>query len=598
MFGKLRGILSGREMRKFAWLLLCVLLMAAFEVVGVASILPFMQMVSEPDIIGRSEWLGALYEWGGFETEQAFLFATGLAALILLAVSNIFTALTVWMQHRLVWGSAHALAMRLLRTYVYQPYEFFLQRNSSEMGKQVLDEVTQLVRSVLLPLTELIARTCVAVAIFALLIVINPGLAFTVFCVLGSVYVLIYFGVRKYLVKIGMIRLEANAMRYKTASEVLTGIKSVKVQGRERYFLDRFAKASRQFTSVEPKRIVIAQTPRYLVELLAFGGILTIVLVLISTNRGLTEIIPLLSLYALAGYRLLPALQRIFKASSELRYFAPVADSIYRDLKVDTRPVAQEANDEEDPNLSFEQGIRVDQVTFTYQNNTEPVLKNITCVIPKNTYVAFVGPTGSGKTTLVDMIMGLLQPQAGRILVDDTPLLTPGTVRAWHRITGYVPQDAVLYDDTVTRNIVFGVSDKDIDAARVQRAAQIANVHDFIVEELPHGYDTIIGERGVRLSGGQRQRIGLARALYHDPQVLVLDEATSALDGLTEEAVLQAIAQLGHEVTIIMIAHRLATVRACDHIYLLDQGCIKAEGTYAELLENSAMFRGMAKLPT
>ncbi len=587
---KLRRILTKRELKQFAWLCGAILAMGLFEVVGIVSIMPFMQLVAQPGVVQESEWLSWLYDRLGFQEERAFLFAAGAAVLILLAVSNTVSALTQWFQFKYVWNSAHTLAKRLLSVYMYQPYEFFLGNNSAELGKQVLDEVNTYARSVLLPLVQLCARAFVAFVILALLFLVDPQLALTVFVVLGSVYALIYFGVRTYLDNLGKERFGANRLRYKTANEALAGIKLVKIRGSEDYFIDRFAAASKRYSRVQPIHSAIAGTPRYFVETLAFGGILTVVLYLLAVKQSLSDVIPLLSLYALAGYRLLPALQQIFVALSTFRYNVPVVDSLYRDLQAgNARPAPDAPGD-----LTFAKEIRLRNVSFQYAGSDKAVLRNINLTIPHNARVAFVGPTGSGKTTLVDILMGLLRPRSGEVLIDGAPL-ADATVSAWQKMVGYVPQEVALYDETVARNIVFGVADGEFDAARMQQVARMAKVHGFIVDELPRGYDTLVGERGVRLSGGQRQRIGLARALYHDPEVLILDEATSALDGITEDAVMDAIGRADKQMTTILIAHRLSTVQDCDCIYLLEQGRIVAEGTYDDLMATNATFRGMAK---
>jgi ABC-type multidrug transport system fused ATPase/permease subunit len=592
MLRKLYELLSAGERRRFAWLLGAIVLMGFFETLGVASILPFMQLVSNPGAIQEHGVLRRAYGWVGADGPNQFLIVVGAGVLVLLTVSNGVRAFTQWLQFRTVWSSAHGLSVRLLQRYVTQPYDFFLRSSSTDLGKEVLMEMGELVKSVLVPLTDLAARLFVSLALLGLLLAVDPRLAVSVAGVLGTAYGLIYLVFRRSLYRLGRERYTAGRMRFKSATEALQGIKAVKIGGRERYFLAKFEAASERFTSIQPTFQAISRTPRYFVETLAFGGILVIVLYLLSTERTLTNVVPLLSLYALAGYRLLPGMQEIFNALSLVRYHAAVVDAIHEQFMHQTVHVELPAGDAAP--LPLRDRITLEGLRFRYDGAERPTLDGIDLVIPRNGSVAFVGPTGSGKSTLIDILVGLLQPHEGCVRVDGVPV-TPQNVRGWQASVGYVPQEAMLFDDTVLRNIVFGVEEEAVDRARVEQAARIARIHDFITGELPQGYETMVGERGIRLSGGQRQRIGLARALYREPSVLILDEATSALDGVTEEEVMEAIAGMRDRVTLVIVAHRLTTVRDCDQIYLLDGGRITDQGTYGELIAGNHLFRGMAK---
>jgi ABC-type multidrug transport system fused ATPase/permease subunit len=592
MLRKLYELLSPGERRRFAWLLGAIVLMGFFETLGVASILPFMQLVSNPQAIQEHAVLRRAYEWVGADTPNQFLIMVGAGVLVLLTVSNAVRGFTQWLQFHTVWASAHGLSVRLLERYVTQPYDFFLRSSSTDLGKEVLMEMGELVKSVLVPLTDLTARLFVSLSLLGLLLAVDPKLALSVAGVLGTAYGLIYLLFRRALYRLGQDRYAAGRQRFKSATEALQGIKAVKIGGRERYFLDKFTVASERYTSIQPTFQAISRTPRYFVETLAFGGILVIVLYLLTTQSTLTNVVPLLSLYALAGYRLLPAMQEIFTSVSQVRYHAAVVETIHEQFM--RRTVRVELPAASAPPLPLREAITLEDLRFQYQGTDRPTLDGIDLVIPRNASVAFVGPTGSGKSTLIDILVGLLQPHQGCVRVDGAPV-TPENVRGWQSSIGYVPQEAMLFDDTVLRNIVFGVEESAVDRARVERSARIARIHDFITDELPQGYDTMVGERGIRLSGGQRQRIGLARALYREPSVLILDEATSALDGVTEEEVMEAIAGMRDQVTMIIVAHRLTTVRDCDQIYLLDGGRVTDQGTYGELIASNHLFRGMAK---
>ncbi len=588
---KLRELIGRKATFRFGWLLPALLVMSLLEVLGVASIFPFMNLVSNPEVIQQNAWLQDLYTTLGFSTYQQLLISAGIAVLVLLTVANLFSVFVVWWQYKIAWDTAHDLATRLLWTYITHPYAYFLQNNTADLMKKILSEVSTLIAGIVLPLVDLIARTFILVILFALLLYVDTRLALVAFSILGGAYGLIYVTRRAYLHGLGERRLAANLMRYQTLNEVFSGIKTVQAQDTQLFFYQRFASASYMHNDTHPKVYLVANTPRYLIEILAFGGILGITLYLLITRQNVQGALPLLSLYALAGYRLLPSLQRVFASAAKLRNNWPVIDDFHTELEAGLHPPTDITTLPEP--LSFTTRFGMEAVTFQYDGAEVPLLGGFSLTIDKGSRVAFVGSTGSGKTTLVDLMLGLLAPQKGRLVVDDM-VLTEAGLPAWRRNIGYVPQEVFLYDDTVAHNIAFGVSEAEVEQARIEEAARQAQIHDFIVTDLPRGYETPIGERGVRLSGGQRQRLGLARALYRQPQILILDEATSALDGVTEQAVLDNLNALSPDLTIVMIAHRLATVRHCDVIYLLEAGRVTDAGTYDVLRDRNALFREMA----
>jgi ABC-type multidrug transport system fused ATPase/permease subunit len=312
-------------------------------------------------------------------------------------------------------------------------------------------------------------------------------------------------------------------------------------------------------------------------------------LYLMAQSGSFASALPIIALYAFAGYRLMPALQQIYGALTQLRFAGPALDALHKDL-MSLQPAGPNT---QQPAMPLTQAITLNNIVYCYPNAATPALKGISLTIPAKSTVGLVGATGSGKTTTVDLILGLLDAQEGALAIDGQPI-TDHNKRAWQRAIGYVPQQIYLADDTVAANIAFGIEPEQIDQTAVEKAAKIANLHEFVISDLPRGYATTVGERGVRLSGGQRQRIGIARAMYHNPQVLILDEATSALDNLTEQAVMEAVHNLGHEITIILIAHRLSTVKECDTIFLLEKGELKGRGRFEELAHTSEHFRAMA----
>lgn len=429
-----------------------------------------------------------------------------------------------------------------------------------------------------------------------MLIILDPMLAFLTMSVIGSVYGLIYITVKRRLNYLGERRLETDRLRYKHVSEAFGGIKDVKLMRRENFYLDSFSPAALENARVWIQTNLIGALPRYALEVLAFGGLLLIVLYLMKTMGNFHEAVPIIGVYGFATYRLMPALQNIFSDIAKLRSNSPVVELIQGHLE-NWHEKEEDAKRLERNRIEvyFNEKINLKNISFHYPGSTKKVLRNQSCVISKNTTVGFIGPTGCGKTTIIDIILGLLNPIEGDFLVDDS-LIVPENLASWQTKLGYVPQHIYLADDSVEKNIAFGIPDNLIDNKAVIRAAKIANIHDFIEAEMPDGYATLVGERGVRLSGGQRQRIGIARALYSDPEVLVLDEATSALDGLTEAVIMEAIHTLSHKKTIIMVAHRLSTVKECDRIFAMDRGVIIDQGTWKELIERNERFRKLAEL--
>jgi ABC-type multidrug transport system fused ATPase/permease subunit len=426
------------------------------------------------------------------------------------------------------------------------------------------------------------------------LVWLNPLVAAAAVGIIGGGYGLLYMILRARMRQLGRNRLRANTGRFKAANESFGAIKEIKVAGREKAFLDRYGAEAKRFADAMAAHQIIKNLPRHLVEIVGLGSVLLMVLLLVAVGYETTEVGPLVAVYIVAGHRLFPCFQRIYQGVSGLRADGPVVHALYTDLSDavggDHGPLDSV---ELVAKLPFTKAIELQDVTFAYPACEYPAIKGLSLKIPCGTSVAFVGETGAGKTTLADIIIGLLQCQKGRILVDGVEL-TDDNKRQWRANLGYVPQHIYLMDDSIARNIAFGVPDSKIDPAAVEWAARIANLHDFVINELPDGYNTVVGERGIRLSGGQRQRIGIARALYHDPELLVLDEATSALDNATEDAVQKAIDQAAEAKTLIIIAHRLSTVRNCDLVYVLKKGRIIAQGSYEDLLDGSPQFRALA----
>jgi ATP-binding cassette, subfamily B, bacterial PglK len=573
---KLADLLSRRERLQLAALFGGVLAMAFLEILSIGAVLPFLSVAADPAVVESNPWLARGYELLGFDTAGGFLVALGLLAFVLLLLSNLALMATIWAIARFAFGRAHSLGLRLLTRYAGRPYAFFLGRNSAALSTTVLNEVEQVTQGVMMALLNLLTRVVVALAIVGLLLAYDPVLATLVTGVLGGAYGVIYLVVRHRLGRLGDERLTANTARFKAVSELFGAIKDIKLLGREQHLLRAFAQPSLAFNRNRAAATVIGQTPRYLLEAIAFGGVVLIAVYMIAQGGALPELIPVLGLYAFAGYRLMPALQLIFLSATQLRFSMAALDNLHRDLAgwqsaCDGAPSAGAAGPGQA--MALHQRLELDRITFTYPGAAAPALADVTLSIAANTTVGFMGATGAGKTTLVDVVLGLLTPDDGEFRVDGVPV-TKANLREWQSHIGYVPQHIYLSDDTIAANIALGIPADEINGAAVRRAAAIARIDRFVQRDLPAGYATVVGERGVRLSGGQRQRIGIARALYHDPSVLVLDEATSALDTATETAVMDAIQTLAGKRTILIIAHRLSTLEVCDVVYRVADGSV------------------------
>lgn len=590
-FKKVLALLSPQERRRGALVMIMVVVMAITETVGVAAVMPFLSVMGNPEAVEDTPYLLATYNAFAFESKQTFLTVLGIGAFGIVLLSAAVRIVTTYAINRYAQMRRHSVGERLLETYLRQPYAFFLNRHSGDMAKSILSEVDQLVGQVIKPGFDAIAYTVVALAIVLFLIIQDPWLALAVGVVIGGSYLLIFGVVQKHLAKIGKERATANKERFTAAGEALGGIKDIKLLGREQAYLTRFRPSSARFSRHQATNATLSEVPRYFIEAIGVGGVILLALFLMASRDSVGQALPVLGLYAFAGYKLLPAAQRIYQGFAKLRFGAAAVDEIYADLN--EREALAEIRNLPNDRLEATKAIVLNNLSFTYPGTKSTALKNIDLTVPVGSAIGLVGGTGAGKTTLVDLTLGLLRPTEGQLEVDDTPI-TDKNLRQWQASLGYVPQDIFLVDATVAENIALGIPKTKIDHAKVEECARMAQVHEFIMNQMPQQYETEVGERGVRLSGGQRQRIGIARALYHDPAILVFDEATSALDNATEKAVMDAVNALSHDKTIIMIAHRLSTVKKCDQIVLLEQGAINAKGTYDELLNKSQSFKQMA----
>ena len=586
---KILFLLTPHERKRAFLLLIMIIIMALMDVIGVASILPFMTVLTNPSLIETNYILNTMFQVSntfGVENNQQFIFALGVLVFVLLVSSIAFKALTTYAQMLFVEWRQHSIGKRLIEGYLHQPYSWFLGRHSADLGTNILSEVGVIVSGSIRPLMEIIAKSIVSIALIVLLIMVDPKLALIVGFTLSIVFALIFYSIRIYLIRIGKEHLKSNQLRYAAVIEAFGAAKEVKVGGLEQTYIDRFSSSTETYARTGASAQVLAQMPRFILEAITFGGVLLMLLFMIRQSGSFINALPIISLYIFAGYRLMPALQQIYSAFTALTYSMPSLDALTNDIKSHKK-----FNEFQDQGvLSINKSIILKNINYNYPNASRTTLKDININISAKTTVGIVGATGSGKTTTVDIILGLLEAQKGTLEIDGK-IITKQNLRSWQRTIGYVPQHIFLSDDTVSANIAFGIDPKNINQADVEKASKIADLHNFIIDELPEQYQTTTGERGVRLSGGQRQRIGIARALYHNPKVLILDEATNALDNETEKAVMDGINNLNKNITIILITHRLSAVKNCDKILLLEKGKIINEGTFEELIKLNKNFQ-------
>lgn len=585
-------ILTRYERRRGVLMLGVVMIVALFEATAVVSIVPFMKASADRGVVETNTFMKLAYDWLGFSSVNDFLMFLGLGSFVLLVTAAI---VRIWGKYAVtIYAQAlrSSIETRLLENYLRQPYEFHLNRHSGDLTKSILSEVDLLISNVFQPIADMIGRGFTLIILVTILLVYNPWIALSAMAVLGGSYLVIYRIVFRFITRIGQARAVANRARFETAIEAIGGIKVIRLLGRERMYLDRFSQPSRDMSRYLALDLVLGQVPKYLIEAITFGSVLVLSVVLLrGTQPGQAgDILPALGLYAFAGSRILPAIQQIYRAVTQMRFGAPGLETILADIRNRSELLTIPEGPVEP--LPFHKNIGLRALSYGYPGSSKAGISDITLDIPFGSSVGIVGTTGAGKTTLVDLILGLLVPSSGHIEVDGQPL-SADNLRRWQANVGYVPQDIFLSDDTITANIALGLAPEEVDLDRIRDCARMAQIDRFIDEDLPEAFDTRVGERGVRLSGGQKQRIGIARALYHDPEVIVFDEATSALDNLTERDVMAAVGALQGTKTIIMIAHRLTTVQMCDQIMLLDKGRKIAQGNFEELSKNNATFARM-----
>jgi len=594
-FQKALQMLSPREKKTGLLILGLIMLKGIGDMISVATVVPFLSLLGNPELVQTNPVANYFFELFGFNGADEFIMMVGVAIVLVLLTISAVRSITTYALNRWVAMREYSLSLRLLSIYMRQPYEFFLNRHSFELNTYILGESARVVREFYKPAVEIINGFMTFIMIVAFLLWAEPGTTLISVLGFGSCYFALYFSIKALIKRMGDEIVVTNRAKFRIAGEALGGIKQIKLLGREKNYISTFSKPAARQAKIKAINATLRQVPKFILEALAFGGIIVLTLVLVARNGGvesgaITSILPTLGLYAFAGYRILPTMQSMYASSATLKFGAAAVEAIYEDMSKTSASARSLKHNEEALNLT--KNVAFQNVNYRYPGSTDGGLTDMSFEIGRGLTVGVVGTTGAGKTTLVDVFLGLLPTTSGSIVVDGKAL-TDDCMRNWQAGIGYVPQDVFLVDASVSENIAFGIPKEEIDDKAVYRAAASAQILDFITTQMPDGFDTHVGERGVRISGGQRQRIGIARALYHNPEIIVFDEATSALDNVTERELMREIDALSGTKTVIMIAHRLSTVKGCDFILVLDKGRLVGKGAYNELLAKNKYFQSL-----
>jgi ATP-binding cassette subfamily C protein len=589
---KLSDILPRSDRWKFAALFLLMIFGTLLEVIGIGMIPVFISAVADPGLVLNNHYLGPVAAFIGIHTGKQLLLDGGIGLIVIFLLKGVYTIWLNYVQSKFVYNRYSLIARHLFESYLSAPYTFHLNRNTAELIRNVTKEARYISNNVMMSFMKVITNSVMIAGIFILLLVSEPYITLVTFLIIGGAGGLILKLLRKNLRQYGKTASLERKRMIQGISEGLGGFKDITVMNRQKMFIDRLKKYIKNLTDAQIFRGVASSAGKPVIELVSVVAMLFIAFALIWEGRAMTSVIPILALFGAATIRLMPAVNNVITRIVTLRYYTYAIDPVHKDMmemKGYNKRRKKESHITE--KLSFNDAINLNDTWYKYPDTESYILKGIDLTIPKKTSVGFVGPTGVGKSTIVDIILGLLIPDKGQVLVDGVDIQTQK--RAWQNNVGYIPQSIYLSDDTVRNNIAFGIPELLIDEKKVQAAMEAAQL-DELVNRLPNGLETLVGEGGIRLSGGQRQRICIARALYDNPEVLIMDEATSSLDNVTERKVMAALEALKGERTIIMIAHRLTTVKKCDQLYLMEDGRIARQGTYAELVQTRHQFREMA----
>jgi len=590
---QLFALLTYNQRKSFYILQILVVITALMEIVSIASIIPFMTLVGDMNLLTQNTTLAEIYRYSGIKSESQFVFFLGIGVLGVFVVSSLISMFTLWRLFMFANKTGTDIADRLYTHYLKQDWLFHANGSSAQLTKKISTETSRVTSGVLMPLMQMNARIVLAILMSISISVYDPQVAIIGLSAFAFGYFIIFSSVRKRLKRNGEAISKVDEQRFRLMNEGFGGIKDVLLFGRNDDFIKRFNETGNTFAYSQGTNQSLAQVPRYMVELVAFGFMIALVLYLIATYEGnIGLILPVLTVYTLAGFRLLPAFQQIFACAANIKGNISAFESIHQDL-IDSTQTEMKTQKVVHGYLDLKKEITLKDITFTYPGRTAPTLTELNMSIPAHSVIGIVGASGSGKSTLIDILLGLIEPQQGQLIIDGD-IIGSENRRSWQNTIGFVAQSIFLSEGTIAENVAFGIPNTNINLEQVEHALHLSNL-TTLINSLEDGIQTKVGERGVQLSGGQRQRIGIARALYHKAEVLVFDEATSSLDGITEKMVMEAIHEFSGKKTIIMIAHRLKTVQKCDQIFFIDKGQVVDQGSYEELIKTNEYFKKMAK---
>jgi ABC-type multidrug transport system fused ATPase/permease subunit len=589
LYKKIDILFTKNEKKQVFKIFLGTVALSFLDIVGITSIVPYITIVSDPEIIHSNEYISFIFDFFEFSSNDSFLMTLGFGIVIFIIMSNGLSAYMNWRVSLFNGMLTHNISTRLLKIYLNMPFVLFLNRNTANMTNYIVIESKRVVGGIVVPTIGLLSKLILVILLFGVLIVSDPIVASIIIFCFGGVYVLIYKFVNNRVKVLGQEFIKENELKLKYATEAMSGIKEVKVYRKQNWFLRRFIVPSKSIALITAKVSIIQSFPRYFIEVFAFAGLIfTVMYMLKIGNSG--YIIATIMLYAVVGYRLLPSLQQIYLYITRIKHHIPIVNAFVGDFAI--KYIGSTSDDvfKEKDTVFFTDKIEIENVYYKYPKSHINSLFDIKLTINRGSYVGIVGKTGSGKSTLMNILTGLLSPTEGLVKVDGKNM--DSDYLKQHKNIGFVPQNVYLIDDSIKNNIAFSSSSDDVSIDLVRVAAKKAGIDSFVMS-LSDGYETNVGERGVRLSGGQVQRIGIARSLYHDPDIIMFDEATSSLDSITENFIIDTLNEISHNKTVIMITHRLTTIRQCDLIYLMDDGKIDAFGTYEYLVSNNEKFQRM-----
>ena len=565
-------------------------IMGFVEMIGILSVIPFISAVIEPNNIFENVYLYKAYKFLNFN-EFEFIIFLGVFSFVTLILSNMYIAFMNWQIYKITRQQEHHLSTNLLKKYLNNNYPYYLEINPSELEKNILHEVSRLVTDLFLPVIIAVTRLSIIFFITTALFISDPKLAISVISTLFVLYMITYFLIKKNLTEISNRVVILLRDKYKIIGEIFSGIREIKLDSYENFFTDKYKKISEEYASQFAISLAIGALPRYILEALAFGGIIVIVLVLYVTIDDTSHIISLIALYAIAGYRLLPAAQSIYYAVSKYKFGRPALLIIYNDL-TDISYISK-SNIRLSKNLLSDNSVlKLEDISFAYNSTNDKAVSNLNLDLKKSNLIGIIGPSGSGKSTLMDIVLGLLMPETGNIIYKNNK---NQTFVNFKKSIGYVSQNVFISDDSIIKNIAFGIHDDLIDMDKVYTVAKLANIHEFIFS-LPDKYNSILGKNGSRLSGGQKQRIAIARVLYKNPSIVIFDEATSQLDVPTEKLVFKSIKELSEKITVVIITHRVQILNDCDEIHVINNGKVVQTDKYEKLLKTNKLFQSFVNL--